>query len=73
MSTDTPDPATQEELRDTLAILVDGHRPRTKRIFKARTEDGLVDVEIVATRGRWAVALLPTGKLVTIGKLARLG
>jgi hypothetical protein len=73
MSAKPPVSVSPEEQKDALATLVDGHRPRTKRIVKVRTEDGLTDCEIVVTRARFALALLPSGKLVTIGKLARRG
>ena len=64
-----PPRATTDELRDALAILADGRRPKRRRFVKVRTEAGLADCEIVVIRGRYALALLPSGKLVTIGKL----
>jgi hypothetical protein len=59
------------EAVDGLRILVDGRRPRSRRIVKAQTEDGLVDCEIVASDGFFAVAKLPDGRLIVIGQLPR--
>jgi len=59
------------EAADGLRILVDGRRPRSRRIVKAQTTEGLVDCEIVATDGVFAVAKLPDGKLIVIGHLPR--
>ncbi len=64
-----PTRATPDELRDALAILADGRRPKKRRFVRVRAEAGLADCEIVVVRGRFALALLPNGKLVTIGKL----
>jgi hypothetical protein len=71
MSAKPPISVSPEELKDALAILVSGRHPRHRRIVKAETEDGIVDAEIIALDGPWAVAMLLSGKLTIIGKLAR--